>query len=278
MEIPIQTVHLFPKLDSKLIELLQSLDPSDWSRYTLAKKWTVKDVATHLLDGNIRMLSAVRDNYFGDSPDHHVESYTDLVAYLNQLNSDWVRATKRMSPTVLIELLEITGNEYCEVVSRLDPLADAIFSVAWAGQSVSPNWFHIAREYTEKWHHQQQIREAVNKPGILTREFFFPLIDTFMQALPYAYRTVEATEGTKVRLVINGEMGGEWILSRSNSNWHVKTNSATSNFEAEISMDPDIAWKLCTNAIPENDAESQIDFNGDLVLAKQVLQMRSVMV
>jgi hypothetical protein len=99
-----------------------------------------------------------------------------------------------------------------------------------------------------------------------------------MQALPYAYRTVEATEGTKVRLVINGEMGGEWILSRSNSNWHVKTNSATSNFEAEISMDPDIAWKLCTNAIPENDAESQIDFNGDLVLAKQVLQMRSVMV
>jgi hypothetical protein len=35
--------------------------------------------------------------------------------------------------------------------------------VAWAGEAESKNWFHVARDYSEKWHHQQQIREAVSQ-------------------------------------------------------------------------------------------------------------------
>jgi len=59
--------------------------------------------------------------------------------------------------------------------------------VSWAGEEESANWFDTAREFTERWHHQQQIRLAVNKPGIVTREFYFPVLDCFMRALPYAY-------------------------------------------------------------------------------------------
>ncbi|MEJ7682555.1 MAG: hypothetical protein WKG06_32810 [Segetibacter sp.] len=29
----------------------------------------------------------------------------------------------------------------------------------WAGEKKSKNWFHIAREYTEKWHHQMSSRQ-----------------------------------------------------------------------------------------------------------------------
>jgi uncharacterized damage-inducible protein DinB len=59
----IETVHLFPLLDAKLIELLRSLSPDDWNKPTVARLWTVKDVAAHLLDGNLRMLSRARDGY-----------------------------------------------------------------------------------------------------------------------------------------------------------------------------------------------------------------------
>src|SRR5688572_10495340 len=103
MHIPIPTLHLFPKLDQKLIELLKSLSIDEWSRPTLAKQWTVKDIASHLLDGNIRTLSFSRDQFFGERPDA-INSYQDIVDYLNRLNADWVKATKRVSPTVLIEL------------------------------------------------------------------------------------------------------------------------------------------------------------------------------
>lgn len=144
-KIEVQTLPLFPVLDQMLIELLRSLTLEEWNLPTVARLWTVKDIASHLLDGNLRNLSASRDNYL-TSPSNQIKSYTDLVAYINDLNTQWVNATKRLSTTILVELLDITGKQYTEFLKSLDPFADAIYPVAWAGQNTSPNWFHIARE------------------------------------------------------------------------------------------------------------------------------------
>lgn len=210
----IHTTHLFPLLDQKLLELLRTLPADDWNKPTLAKRWTVKDIAAHLLDGNLRTLSFSRDSY-ALLPDRNITSYGDLVGYLNHLNAEWTAAAKRLSPRVLIELLEQTGNQYTAHIASLDPEADAVFPVAWAGEQQSKNWFHIAREYTEKWHHQQQIREAVNKPGIMTPELFYPFMETLLQGLPHTYRHTEAAVGTVVQLTIATPLGGTWYLTRA---------------------------------------------------------------
>ncbi len=274
MEIPIHTIHLFPKLNEKLIELLRSLTPEEWSKPTLAKQWTVKDIATHLLDINLRVISQMRDHYVGEPPTK-IESYRDLVDYLNRLNADWVKATKRLSPGVLIELLEITGKEHHEQLNKLDPFKPALFAVSWAGQTESPNWFHIAREYTEKWHHQQQIREAVGKPGIMTKEFYSPLIETFMQALPYTYRNTKAENGTCIRVSITSEIGGTWYLQKETAGWRMTNEGCVVN--TEIFIDPDTAWKLFTKGLSPADAEKRIQFGGDFSLGKPVLSMLAVM-
>ena len=125
--ISVKTLHLFPVLDNLLIDLLKSLCNDEWHLPTIAKLWTVKDIASHLLDGNLRTLSFSRDNYFGETTTN-INSYTDLVEYLNLLNSNWINATKRLSPTVLIELLEITGKQYSEHLQTLNPFETAIFS------------------------------------------------------------------------------------------------------------------------------------------------------
>lgn len=84
----IETVHLFQELDEKLISLLRSLTPDDWNRPTVARLWSVKDVAAHLLDGNLRVISASRDGH-SNVPERKINSYQDLVGYLNELNADW---------------------------------------------------------------------------------------------------------------------------------------------------------------------------------------------
>ena len=83
-ELQIETLPLFPLLDKKLIELLRSLTAEEWNAPTVAKLWTVKDVASHLLDGNLRALSTSRDGYFGEKAEN-IHSYQDLVDFLNQL-------------------------------------------------------------------------------------------------------------------------------------------------------------------------------------------------
>ena len=90
----IELIDKFPELDKKLIDLLESLDKEEWNKQTIAKLWTVKDVVAHLLDGNIRILSNLRDRYQGERP--VINSYQDLLDYLNQLNAEWVQAMKRV--------------------------------------------------------------------------------------------------------------------------------------------------------------------------------------
>ena len=65
----------------------------------------------------------------------------------------------------------------------LDPIAPG-WEVSWAGPGAAPWWLHIAREYTERWAHQEQIREAVGAGGLHGRRLFAPVLDTFVHALP----------------------------------------------------------------------------------------------
>ncbi len=272
---PIQVLHLFPVLDQKLFELLDSLTADDWHSPTIAKKWTVKDVAAHLLDGNLRTLSFIRDKYFAEKP-RDVDSYQDLVMYLNDLNEKWIVAVKRLSPKVIRELLEVTGKEYIETLSALDPWEDAVFSVAWAGDEVSRNWFHIAREYTEKWIHQQQIRDAVGKPGIMTRELFYPFIDTFMCALPQTYKYVDAVVGTSVMVRVTGEVGGEWHVNKTEEGWVLRHQTRVSP-NATVEIDPDTAWRLFSKGISPEEALEKVTITGAEDLGKTALGMVAVM-
>lgn len=273
--IPIPTLHLFPVLDQELIALLKSLTPEEWEAPTLARLWKVKDIAAHLLDGNVRTLSMLRDGYAGDPPGE-IQSYADLVAYLNGLNASWVAATKRLSPQVLIGLLESTGRQYTEYLSTLDPFAKATFSVAWAGESESLNWFHIAREYTEKWHHQQQMRDATGRPGLLSRELFHPFISTLMRGLPHAYRNTEATNGACVKLTVTSEAGGDWYLVRREDRW-VLADEMNETPAASLIIEPDTAWKVFTKGMAPEMTRTQVEMQGDTRLAAVAMELIAVM-
>jgi uncharacterized protein (TIGR03083 family) len=272
MKVPIATVHLFPILDGKLISLLRSLTSEEWNKPTRAKLWTVKDVASHLLDGNLRTLSMSRDHYFGERPSA-IGNYQDLVDWLNQLNKRWVDATRRLSPAVLIELLETTGEQYCKHLNTLNPFEKAIFPVDWAGEKTSLNWFHVAREYTEKWHHQQQIREAVNQPGIITDELYHPVLSTFLLAMPHAYRNLQLP--ATVTISISGPGGGDWCVANSMGSWAL-TKPAT-DADAHISISSDNAWKLFTKGLSSEAAKQAVQVYGKVELAAPFMSLIAVM-
>ena len=199
-----------------LIALLRSLTAEEWERQTVAPKWKVKDVAAHLLDTQLRKLSMGRDGYRPPSP-----PITDLVAFVNRLNEEGVTLYRRLSPPVLIALMEVASRECAEYHQSLDPFSPARFGVSWAGEEISLNWFDTAREFTERWHHQQQIRLAVGRPGIETPELYHPVLDCFLRALPYTYRDTPAETGTLLQFEISGDCGGAWWLYRDGDSWRM---------------------------------------------------------
>lgn len=274
-EIEIETLHLFSVLDKMLINLLNALTDEEWEAQTVAKLWKVKDVAAHLLDGNLRTLSASRDGYFGTKAEN-INSFQDLTAYLNNLNMTWTNAAQRLSPKVMTFLLEITGQQYSAHLNSLSPFENAVFSVAWAGQETSANWFHIAREYTEKFLHQQQIRDALGKPGLMTRELYYPFLDTFMCAFPYTFKDIPAAKGTVVSLIVTTEIGGQWNIVKEEQKWTLnkETNLAAN---ATVKIAPDVAWKLFSKSLRPAHILKEAELIGDKELGQQVLQLVAVM-
>jgi uncharacterized protein (TIGR03083 family) len=273
---PIFVTELFCKIHGELLSLLRSLSGDDWSKPTAARQWTVKDVAAHLLDSDIRRISYQRDKAPAVPTEAPIENYRDLVNFLNQLNADWVRAARRISTRLLIEFLEVTGAQVCELFKSLDPFASALFGVAWAGEQESQNWFDIAREYTEKWHHQQQIRDAVGAPALTSRKWLFPVLDTFLRGLPHTYRETQAHEGSSVVFIIAGEAGGAWTLKREGGEWKLYTGEG-GGAACEVRMDQDAAWRLLTKGLSQEEAAARIEIIGDDRLGKPILGMLAVM-
>ena len=270
---PILTAHLFPKIDGMLIELLRSLAPEDWEKQTVSPKWKVKDVAAHSLDTALRGVSIGRDGYVAESP--RINSSADLAAFINRLNNEGVTVYRRLSSVVLIGLVKVASKSLAEFHASRDPYAIAPYGVSWAGEEKSANWFDTAREFTERWHHQQQIRLAVNKPGIMTRELYYPVLDCFLRALPFMYRSVSAQPGTYVQIIVSGECGGSWYLCRAEETWRLLEEPFGEN--ASVTTIPqEIAWRIFTKGIDRESALSQVKVSGDTKLGQHVLGMISV--
>src|ERR1700730_15622756 len=130
---PILVADLFPHVLDSLLEVLSGLTAEDWTRPTACALWSVKDVALHLLGGDVGILSRKRDA-FGDKS---IMSWEELVALINRLNETWVNATRRMSPRLLCGLLKHTGEQVCDYFKSLDPFAIGS-AVDWAAPDPAP--------------------------------------------------------------------------------------------------------------------------------------------
>ncbi len=234
--------------------------------------WSTHDLVAHILGGEVGQLSMERDGFNASLVT--ADNWDDFVRGLNDLNEQWVTALRRVSPQLLIDLLRSTGDQVNGYLESLDPYTVGPI-VSWASPDPVPMWLHIAREYTERWHHQQQIRETVGRPLLTDPGWFAPVLATFVYGLPRAYSEVDAPTGTRIRVTISGPSGGTWTVSRSQAEW-VLLYGGTGKAAAEITLDEADAWKLFTKSIARNIVEPRVILEGDRELGLKALDTVSI--
>lgn len=274
---PRHVAHLFRPLLVELISLLRELAPDDWNRPTVARRWRVRDVAAHLLDGDLRKLAICRDGH-SLGPDRPIATDRDLASFIDGLNTSGVGYAARLSPRLLTELLEVTGTWVIDLVTALPPRAPSVFPVSWAGERESENWMDIGREYTERWHHQMQIRDAVSAPPLLDPNWADPLLDFSVRSLPHAYAALAAPAGTVVTLRVRGATEEPWSIVRTTErHWTIMRGTPAAP-DATASLGLDDAWRLFYNALSPQVAASRVAITGDPRLIEPLLRARSVIV
>ena len=276
----LNTAPHFAPLHRALIRLLRELAPDDWDRPTIAGQWRVRDVAAHLLDGDLRKLAAHRDGQ-QLAVERPPSSYQEVVALIQHLNAGGVAFGARLSPRLLTDLLDVTGRWTCDFIEGLDPEGVALFPVAWAGETESTNRFDTAREFTERWHHQMQIRMAVGASGqpayLLAPQFFEPLFATSVQAVPHAYRDVAAPDGVSIVLEVTGEPILTNTLIRERAAWHLHAGAVASP-TTRVQASSDSWWRLFFNALPLPAVSDAFTVKGPAELVTPLWRARAVMV
>lgn len=273
---PVAAAPLIREVDEALVDLLRELQPADWSRPAVGR-WSVREVAAHLLDGSLRRLSLQRDGHRLPVGPPAQRGCEGLVDHLDELNARWIAAAERLSPRVIIDLLAWVSPQVADLFGSLEPEGEAAFPVAWAGESASRAWMDVAREFIERWHHQQQIREAVEARWLDDWRFVEPLLQSCIRALPRSYAEVAAPERTAVRIEVFEPRELSWLLQRGKAGWGLFRATDQAPIEASIRLTAEIAWRLFTKGISGSDARAAAVVTGPRSLTDPFFSTLAVM-
>jgi uncharacterized protein (TIGR03083 family) len=263
---PVMVTDLFPEVLDGLVTLLSNLTVSDWNCPTACAGWSARDVALHLLGIEIGNLSTRRDHHtIGTS----IDRWEDLVAFINRWNEEWVQVARRISTPLFRDMIRLTGSQMIDYFRSLDPYAMG-GPVSWAGSQPAPVWLDLAREYTERWHHQQHIREAVNKPGFMESRYLSPVLATYVRALPHTFEAIPASEGSSVTLTIRGEAESRWSIVRQENTWRLYTG-IPENPTSHVILTDQLAWCLFTRGLKPHQVMDQINMEGNHELGLKLL-------
>jgi hypothetical protein len=252
----------------RLLSMLTSLSQAQWAAPTAAPEWSVQDITLHLLDVDLSWLARGRDGERAGAipvPPAHEE----FVARLARRNQRWVEGTRSLSPPLITGLLRWSGEQLDGYLGTVDLMTPS--SVYWAGDV--PLWFDLAREFTERWVHYQQIREAArpdrhDEP----QDEYLPLVlRTFVWGFPHQYR-VPAPVGTAMAIEVPGV--GAWTLTRTPTGWSLEEGRAVAP-GASLRMSAEAAWRLLTGARYDT---RQVQLSGDPALAEPLLRVRGIIV
>jgi uncharacterized protein (TIGR03083 family) len=265
---------LFRRVRSSLLELLQSLSPGDWQMSTVAEPWLVRDLVAHLVGDDLARISRSRDTH---SPGQPADGEA-LPLFLDRHNAEWVAATQRISPQVLSELLTWTSGQVCDFW-RAEDLAALGEHVSWVGSDSVPGWLDCARDFTEDWVHQQQIREAVSSLVGYDANAVGAVIDTFMHAVPrtlYEHAPhVGADSLATISIEVSDETGPTvWSWVGNTGAWTSTTPTREST--ATVACSADTWWRLCVRMITPDEARARSQVSGDLELGNAALDVIAI--
>jgi uncharacterized protein (TIGR03083 family) len=273
---PIDARRLLSGATEELLELLPTLEEDDWLKRTCYPEWRVKHIVAHLIQTAIGRLSSQRDGYPSKARPEPLP-FNRLAGIIASSNGYWERAFANISPHLLCDLIALTERELAAYLLTQDLTAEAYYPVAWAGETRSDAWFDIAREYTERWHHQEQIREAVGAPSIAKPEYLSPVIATLLRAVPFWYSSLPANEGTSATLSVTGPSGGDWTLVFTSNEWELLPGAIGGSDET-IELSDDTAWRFLTRSIPKAEAAKRIRFSSSSPFCEHFLNVKAIMI
>jgi uncharacterized protein (TIGR03083 family) len=271
-EPPHDYAALFGVERDRLSGLLAGLQGADWQRPSPCPGWSILGLCDHLLGGDFGLLARHRDGHYGTLPPAGATE-GEFVAWLDEMQAEWVGASRRLSPRLITDLLQWTGPQIADTFRREDPRARTA-SVSWAGPGPVPAWLDQARELSEYWIHRQQLLQGLGRPSDLRADLAGPVLDGLRWAYPYRLAQASSEPGDTVTLAVTGPVTMTWHLVVAGTGWRFDDQPGT-RVVASLAMSTEDAWRLLTNNLPAG-RRSELAASGDGAITGILLRTRAI--
>jgi uncharacterized protein (TIGR03083 family) len=270
-EPPRDYADLFAVERDRLTELLASLQAPDWERPSPCPGWTVLGLCCHLVGDDLGLLARNRDGFLGTPAPSGSEA--EFAAWLDELQAEWVRAARRLSPRLVTDLLRWAGPQISVMFAGED-VRGRTASVSWAGPDLVPAWLGQARELSEYWIHRQQILQALGRPSDLRADLAGPVLDALRWAYPYRLASAVARPGDTVSVSVTGPLARTWHLVAAETGWQFGDQPGP-RLAGSLAMNAEQAWRLLTNNMPAA-GQAALTVSGDDAITAILLRTRAI--
>lgn len=193
---PEPLVDLLASVWSQVADLCRDLDEAQWSRPTECPGWSVKDNVAHMI-GTERMLLGEQPPPVDLGDAGHVRND------IGRANEHWVETYRTQPGTEVLAAFEATTQR------RLDVLR-AMTTEEWDKEGFTPEGPGPYRQFMairvfDCWYHEQDIREALDRPGDLDGPVADLSIGRIERGLPYVVgKKAAAPQGSTVAFDVDG--------------------------------------------------------------------------
>jgi uncharacterized protein (TIGR03083 family) len=264
-----RTVAALGEVWASLGELLGGLSDDEWRRPSPLPGWSVQDNVAHIV-GTEAMLAGEP----GPSIEIDREANAHVRNDIGAFNEQWVESLRAVpSNEVLSRFRELTG-------ARLAAL-EAMSEEDWNAESFTPagkdtyGRFMQIRVF-DCWLHEQDIRDAVGRPGHETGLAVEVVLDEMATALGFVVgKQAGAEPGQSVRFALTD--GGAVVREL---NVEVGERAAVvpvlaGHATVVLTMPIGVMTRRCAGRVGPDELLDQVVIDGDLALAAKILESQN---
>lgn len=249
-----------------LLDLTDGLTGAEWDTPTPCPGWSVRDNLSHVIGTESMLLGR-------ESPEVDVAGLAHVRNDIGTFNEVWVAERRgRPGAEVRAELAEVTG-------ARLDQLKgvtqDEFDAEAWtpAGRATYGRFMQI--RIFDCWTHEQDIREALRRPGHLEGPVAERSLDESSTGLGFVIgKRAGAPAGSTIRIDVTGPTERRFDVEVREVDGKVRASLVDDAGEPDATVATDTATflRLMAGRIdPERPlADGRVTLAGDLDLAGRV--------
>jgi uncharacterized protein (TIGR03083 family) len=262
-----RTVDALASVWTSLRDLLLTLTPEQWHLPTALPGWDVQANVAHMIGTESSMMGQEPPETNAQldlegSPPEHVRN--DIAAF----NEVWVQALATATPEEMLERFdEVTSQRLVELREMPQGEWDAE-TMTPAGRNTYGRFMQI--RVFDCWFHEQDIREAVGRPGHNAGQAVVVTLDEVTNALGFVVgKRAMVPEGCSVTFELTGSSGR--LIHVAVTDRARVVDQLEDPATVTLSMGVVVFTRLCGGRVTPDQVSDQITVTGDAAIGQRVL-------